>query len=399
MTFKEWKFLLLIITIFITACIETDIYLPAFTDMMAYFHVSEDTIQSLLTWNFVGFCVAGPFYGPLSDAYGRRKPLLVALGIFLIGSIITLSSHTFTGMLIGRVLQGLGTGGCFTLGTAIIFDIFQQNKAIEALNRINTICPFIMAMAPMAGGYLNNHFGFRSNFIAIATGVLASLLITLFFFSETLPSSKRTPFSLPKLLSDFKKVGASLPFWQTTVIVSVPFAGYLAFLSGISVLYILEFHIPKASLPYHQAAMLGSWLAASLTFKPYLKRYSIPNVKFVGTSLMLTGAVILAAACWIAPANPFVMTAALCFVAFGANWSQGLYFPECMELFPDIRGITASMLTSARLLITAATVGIASVLYNGTIYPIAGVVTAAIIIALMTTLWYERQRKAVCAEN
>src|SRR5579885_3668479 len=86
MTKRELKYLLLIIVIFIAACIETDIYLPAFPDMMAFFSVSEETIQSLLTWNFIGICLSGPFYGPLSDAIGRKKPLIAALGLFLAGS-------------------------------------------------------------------------------------------------------------------------------------------------------------------------------------------------------------------------------------------------------------------------------------------------------------------------
>ncbi len=124
----EWRYLVLITVIFIAACIETDIYLPAFTDMMAYFSISAETIQGLLTWNFVGICVSCPLYGPISDSFGRKKPLMAALGLFLAGSLITLVAHTFEWMLVGRILQGLGSGGCFTLGTAVIFDVFQKEK-------------------------------------------------------------------------------------------------------------------------------------------------------------------------------------------------------------------------------------------------------------------------------
>src|SRR5579872_7018825 len=107
----ELKFLFLIIVVFIAACIETDIYLPAFPDMMAWFSVSEAAIQSLLTWNFIGICLSGPLYGPLSDAFGRKKPLMIALGMFLLGSIITVYAQSLNQMLIGRILQGLGSGG------------------------------------------------------------------------------------------------------------------------------------------------------------------------------------------------------------------------------------------------------------------------------------------------
>src|SRR5271156_5602586 len=102
----EIKYLFLIIIVFIAACIETDIYLPAFPDMMQFFSVSEGAIQGLLTWNFVGICVSGPFYGPLSDSFGRKRPLMIALLLFLVGSILTFFGTTFSQMLTGRVLQG-----------------------------------------------------------------------------------------------------------------------------------------------------------------------------------------------------------------------------------------------------------------------------------------------------
>ena len=58
----EKKYFFLVVLIFIAACIETDIYLPAFPDMMEYFKTSEEVIQSLLTWNFLGICLSGPFF-------------------------------------------------------------------------------------------------------------------------------------------------------------------------------------------------------------------------------------------------------------------------------------------------------------------------------------------------
>ena len=96
---QESRFLLLTITIFIAACLETDIYLPAFPDMMIYYDTTEEMIQRLLGWNFLGICLSGPFYGPISDAIGRRWPTLVALGFFVLGSLLTLFADTFSWML------------------------------------------------------------------------------------------------------------------------------------------------------------------------------------------------------------------------------------------------------------------------------------------------------------
>ncbi|MBS0655370.1 MAG: MFS transporter [Verrucomicrobia bacterium] len=394
---REWKYLLLITVTFIAACIETDIYLPTFTDMMSYFSISEREIQGLLTWNFIGICIAGPLYGPVSDAIGRKKPLLFALGLFFAGSVITMYAEDFTWMLVGRVLQGLGSGGCFTLGTAIIFDAFKQEEAIVAIGRLNSIVPIIMAMAPILGGYLNCMYGFRSNFLAIALVVLASLLICLLYLEETLPTERRAPFKLNEVMANFRKVLTSVPFWQTTCVVSLVFAGYLAFLSAISVLFVIEFGVSKAYLPYFQASLLGAWVAASLGYKRAIACFGKKSIKRAGTVLFLLGGAGFIATSYYAAENPYLLTLPMLFYSFGANWVQGLYFPEGMEIFPDIKGIAASVLTSARLLITACVVGVASHFYDATIYPVMMVILAIVLVVYRTIASYEkRKRVTVC---
>ncbi len=388
----ELKYLFLIIVIFIAACIETDIYLPAFPDMMVWFSASEGAIQNLLTWNFIGICISGPLYGPLSDAFGRKKPLMIALGMFLFGSLITLFAQNLDQMLWGRIFQGFGSGGCFTLGTAIIFDAFRKERAISATNDLNTIVPLIMAAAPMLGGYLNHTFGFRSNFLAIAFFVLLSFIICQFFLGETLPKEKRIPFQLRGILKDFKKAFSCLALWQVTIVISLIFAGYIAFLSGTSVLFVVEFGMSKSVFPFIQAAILGGWVAGSLFLTRAIRKWGIPQIKKVGIILSVIGCIELTLAALMAPRDPYFHTLGMVLYAFGANWIIGLYFPEGMELLPDIKGIVASLLTSVRLGVAALVVGFASTLYNATIYPLAGVILGTIIVILPTLLYYEKRR-------
>ncbi len=393
-TKNELKYLFFIIAIFIAACIETDIYLPAFPDMMRWFSASEGAIQGLLTWNFIGICISGPLYGPLSDAIGRKRPLMLALFAFLAGSMITLFAQNLNQMLIGRILQGLGSGGCFTLGTAIIFDAFQKDRAIRALNSLNTIIPLIMATAPMLGGFLNQTFGFRSNFLAITLFVLLSLIICLFFFQETLPKEKRNPVQLRSILRDFKLALMNLAFWQLTVVMSVLFAGYIAFLSGTSVLFVVEFGMSKTVFPFIQAMILGGWVAGSLFLERAIAKWSIPRVKNAGTILCVAGGLGLTIASLAFPQDPYLLTSGVVLYAFGANWIIGLYFPEGMEILPHIKGITASLLTSARLLIAALVLGLTSSLYNGTIYPLSAVVFGSIVVILPALFFYEKKKSA-----
>jgi len=389
---KETKSLLFIVIIFIAACIETDIYLPAFADMMAFFSVSEGQIQSLLTWNFVGVCLSGPFYGPISDSVGRKNPLIIALGLFFLGSLITVFTNDFNIMLVGRILQGIGSGGCFTLGSAIIFDSFRPEKAVQALANLNTIIPFIMAGAPLLGGYLNELYGFRSNFLVIAFSVFVSIIICLFFFEEPLKEEKRIPFSTRKILGNMKEVLLSVPFWQVTIILSLIFAGYLAFLSTISVLFVLEFGVSKQELPYFQLAVLIAWIAGCMSLKHALRYLGELKVKIAGTALSALGAIALLFVALLMPMNAYALTAAVLLYMFGVAWINGLYFPEGMSIFPEIKGVTASLITSIRLFITAGIIALISEFYDSTAFPIVGGIICITTVTLITIFFYEKKK-------
>lgn len=394
LTFTERKYLFFIIFIFIAACVETDIYLPAMADMMHYFQVSEEKIQSLLSWNFFGICLSSPIYGPISDAWGRKKPLMLALTLFFLGSLMTVYSSEFNGVLWGRILQGLGSGGCFTLGCAVIFDAFSEERAARAINSLNILVPTVMALAPMAGGYLNAYYGFRANFIAIAVLTLISLLITQFGLKETHAVEKRTPFELKIFLGHYRQTFTHGGFWRLTLYICLTFAVYMTFLSAMSILFIEELGVSKAIFPIYQGSILTSWLVASLFFRFFVDKMGNMRIRRSGLVLTAAGGLFLLIFGVIAPTSPLMLTIPVLICIFGVNWSQSLYFQDCMNFLPEIKGITASFITSIRLLISSVMVAVASHYYNATIYPTLVVVGIALAVSILLVIPFElSQRK------
>jgi len=96
----------------------------------------------------------------------------------------------------------------------------------------------------------------------------------------------------------------------------------------------------------------------------------------------------------LAPRDPYLLTLGMVIYAFGANWIIGLYFPESMEILPEIKGIAASLLTSARLFIAAVVVGLSGTLYNGTIYPLSAILLGTTVLILPTLFFYEKRKNA-----
>lgn len=137
-------------------------------------HVSWVVVSYL-----VATTIAAPVYGQLRDVFGSKPMMFIALGIF-IGSSLVCAVSTSIPMLTGaRVLQGLGGGGLMTLSQAMIGEAIPPRDRARYQGYLAAIMVTSSAFGPVAGGYLTEHFGWRSVFLVnIPVGIMA-LLLTL----------------------------------------------------------------------------------------------------------------------------------------------------------------------------------------------------------------------------
>jgi len=380
---RDTKYFLIIILVFLTGSIETDIYLPAFPDMMDFFKTNEETIQNILSWNFLGICLSCPFYGPLSDSFGRRWSLLGALGLFLLGSIGTVFATSIEQMLLYRIFQGLGTGGCFTIGSAITFDVWQEKKAVKVVNITNYIIPIAMAGAPILGGYLNQMYGFRSNFIAIALCALASFILCVSLLEETHPVEKRKPFDVPSIMGDFFTALRCWGFWAPTLMICCSFAGYLTYVSNISILFVNHMDIDVRIFPLYQTTILLGFVSASLLANRLIDAWGIQTVKKRGLILSFVGGIGFVVSSLFTANSPNIFQIWMTIFAFGAGWMVGPFFVEGMESLPEIKGVVGSLMTSFRLAFTAIMINLTGRYFDGTVYPLVYAIGGALLIKLL----------------
>jgi len=387
---KEMKYLFLIFTVMIGSSLETDIFLPIFPDIVDYFKIENSLIQRVLTFNFIGIFVVAPFYGPLSDAFGRRKLLLIALSLFALGSGVTVYAESYQYLLLGRIIQGIGTGGCFSLGITIVFDIFHGIHAMRILNILDFLVLSLMTCAPILGGVLNNYFGFKANFAFILVLSLVSLALISLFLKDTRPHKQRKKLSMQTIFQDFKTVCSSFDFWQMALIVSLLFSGYIGYLSSTSVLYVSEFNLDRKLLPIFQATTLAGWFFASILLNLASKHLGNLALKKTAISILLIGLFLFTVVVIKYPKNYYALTGSMSLFSFGANWIVAVYQPIGMAVFPNITGTVSSILISFKLLFSAVVLGILEYFYSGTIFPIYWTVVFVVGACISVVMVYER---------
>jgi EmrB/QacA subfamily drug resistance transporter len=122
--------------------------------------------------------VAMPVYGRLADIYGRRRLLLVAIGIFLAGALVCAFARSMPQLIAARAIQGLGAAGLIPVSLAVAADIYslEQRARVQAL--FSGVWGFASLAGPLLGAFLTVHFGWRSIFsINVPLGIVAFFLV------------------------------------------------------------------------------------------------------------------------------------------------------------------------------------------------------------------------------
>ncbi|HHF3009035.1 TPA: multidrug effflux MFS transporter [Vibrio diabolicus] len=218
------------------------------------FSISLDQAQLLVSIYLLGFGPSQFIYGPVSDALGRKKVLLTGLLIAMSGLLmIIFLSDTFTGMVMGRFLQGLGTGCCAVLARASTRDRFSGDELPVAMSYIAMAASITPLIAPVIGGFINFHFGWIMVFISLLGYVSLAWVIIAFKFTETI--AKRSVIPSPRnMLFQYRDLVTSRYFMSFA---SISWLNFSLMITTVSVMpFIMQDQIGMTSDQYAMWALI-----------------------------------------------------------------------------------------------------------------------------------------------
>ena len=145
-----------------------DTYLPSFPDIEATFHIERAILAQSLGVYLAAFAISTLFWGPLADRIGRRSVIVISVSLYIIASIGCALADSIHSLLFLRVMQGLAASGGLIAGRAMIRDAHDARTAQQAMAQVMLLFALAPAVAPMLGGWLQLHFGWRSVFWFLA---------------------------------------------------------------------------------------------------------------------------------------------------------------------------------------------------------------------------------------
>jgi DHA1 family bicyclomycin/chloramphenicol resistance-like MFS transporter len=157
----------------------TDVYLPVLPQLGQDLGTSDAAAAATLSAVLIGIAVGQIVVGPLSDAVGRRKPLLLGAVAYSLTHLLSALAPNVLSLLAIRLLAGLATAACIVVCRAIVADVYPGSRSARAFATLSAVMAIVPVLAPVMGGLLAHVMSWRGMFVLLAAVAVALSLVCL----------------------------------------------------------------------------------------------------------------------------------------------------------------------------------------------------------------------------
>lgn len=215
----------------------TDLYLPGLPKIAAHYGATVSSVAVTITACVVGLAVGQVIAGPVSDAKGRRRPLLLGVAVFVASSLACAAAPSVVTLDLARLLQGLAGGAGIVIARAMVRDLYSGVEAARAFSALGAVVSLGPILSPVVGGVLLPFVGWRGLFGVLAGIGIALVAAVVVLTRETLPRGRRHDGGLREALRTFGELLGHRRFMAYAVPGSLAFAALFAYISASSFVY------------------------------------------------------------------------------------------------------------------------------------------------------------------
>ncbi|WP_051697701.1 multidrug effflux MFS transporter [Prevotella sp. 10(H)] len=186
-SFSLMQWLVILVLSLLTALepLSIDLYLPAFLKISEAFGTNISAVQISLSTFLGGFAIGQLFWGPMADRFGRKKPILLSLVIFIAASIACIYVNTIEQLWVMRFIQAIGGCGGIVISRAVVTDYFDKSKTLKIYSLLALIMGIAPIIAPVIGNGVLKLLGWEGAFEVMAGLGVLMFLLTVFCLPET----------------------------------------------------------------------------------------------------------------------------------------------------------------------------------------------------------------------
>ena len=234
--------------------------------------------QLVVSMIFAGLALGQIVYGPLSDSIGRKPCAYLGLGLFIAGCLVSLLATSFTALLLGRLLQGIGIAGPRIVTLAMVRDLYEGPAMARVMSFIMGVFILVPAVAPMVGQGILAVSGWRMILVLYIVLTVTAFLWLALRQRETLPAERRIPLSLIRLSASFREIFTNRIAMGYTIMAGLVLGAFIGYLGSaqqiLQELYGLGTQFPLYFAVLALSIGCASFVNARLVVKLGMRRLS-----------------------------------------------------------------------------------------------------------------------------
>ncbi|MEU6181060.1 multidrug effflux MFS transporter [Streptomyces coeruleorubidus] len=374
-----------------------DMYLPALPEVTRALHAPAATVQLTLTTCLAGMALGQLVVGPMSDRWGRRRPLLAGLGVFVVATVLCAVAPTVELLVAFRLAQGLAGAAAIVIARAVVRDMYDGMAMARFFSTLMLISGVAPIVAPLIGGQVLRVTDWRGVFVVLTViGILIGALVWT-RLPETLPPAQRHSGGVGEALRSMRGLLADRSFAGYTLTGGFAFAALFAYISA-SPFVIQEIYgaSPQTFSLLFGVNSVGLVLVGQINGKILVGRVSLDRVLGIGLAIVITAATaLLLMSLGVFGEVGLTPVAVALFVLMSA---MGITLPNTQALAlmrtKHAAGSASALLGTSSFLIGAIASPLVGIAGEDTAVPMAVVQLAAALVALACFVGMCRPRKS-----
>ena len=243
--FKKLQLIFILALMSSLAPLSTDMYLPALSHVEQSFKTNSFLTQLSLASFFIAFALGQLIYGPLSDIFGRKKPVLVGVLLFIVSSFLCVVIDNIFGFITFRFFEALGGCAGVVVARAIVNDLFEIKEAAGIYALMMVFSSLAPMLSPTFGGLLLQYFSWESIFMTLFLLGLLLFLMVLFGLKESAPHLENKRFSRKETLNNYKIVLKDKMFLVYVFSAAFALCAMFAYITGSSFIFTQTFGLSE----------------------------------------------------------------------------------------------------------------------------------------------------------
>ncbi len=320
-----------------------DLYLPSLPSLADDLQASTSAAQLSITACLIGLAVGQLVAGPLSDRFGRRRPLIIGLAAYVVASLACAVAPSITVLVLLRLVQGLAGAAGLVIARAVARDLYEGRTLVIFFSRLILISGLAPVIAPVLGGQLSKVMSWRGIFAVLAGFGLVLLLAGLLGVRETLPAERRTTGGLSATLHGFAILLRDRLFVGAALSAGLAAASMFAYIAGSTFVLQRIYGLSAQAFSFTFGINSLGIVAMGQVSGRLARRWSAPKILALGLVINLVGATGLATSVLLHLDLPFLVVSLFVMVS-----ALGLVFPTAtaiaMSDYPEQAGAASSLL-------------------------------------------------------